>query len=267
MPDPDPALLTAPPVPAPPVPAPPAPRPPASTTPLEASGRLADREFADLIHDVHARRWTGLITLNHLGVEKSVRVEDGQLVFASSSSRDDRLGDVLLRRGRITLDQYVEAGKALTRNKRLGTVLVEQGALDPREMVKVVVDQTQEIIYSLFLWTEGLYHLTEGPDAAIEPITLKLSTPGVIIRGISRIEAWSRIERGVGGAEALYELAPAWEAVAGEMTLSTGRLAILAQLTTPHDVASVCRASTLPHFEVCQMLWAFRIIGLVTRVT
>ena len=110
--------------------------PPAPSAPLEASGRLADREFADIIHDVHARRWTGLITLNHLGVEKSVRVEDGQLVFASSSSRDDRLGDVLLRRGGITLDQYIAAGNAVTRNKRLGTVLVEQGALDPREMVK-----------------------------------------------------------------------------------------------------------------------------------
>jgi hypothetical protein len=220
-----------------------------------------------VIHDVHARRWTGLITLNHLGVEKSVRVEDGQLVFASSSSRDDRLGEVLLRRGRITLDQYVEAGQSLTRHKRLGTVLVEQGALDPREMVKVVVDQTQEIIYSLFHWTEGMYHLTEGPDALLEPITLKLSTPGVIIRGISRIEAWSRVERGVGGADAIYELAPSWEAIAGEMTLSTGRLAILAQLTAPHDVAAVCRAATLPHFEVCQMLWAFRIIGLVNRVS
>jgi hypothetical protein len=112
-----------------------------------------------------------------------------------------------------------------------------------------------------------MYHLTEGPDAATEPITLKLSTPGVIIRGISRIEAWSRVERGVGGTDAIYELAPAWEAIAGEMTLSTGRLAILAHLAAPHDVASVCRAATLPHFEVCQMLWAFRIIGLVNRVS
>ena len=230
------------------------------------SGRLADRDFADLIQQVHTRRWNGLLTLNHVGVEKSVRVEDGQLVFATSSSRDDRLGELLLRHGKITLDQYVAAGLAVGKNKRLGTVLVEQGALDPREMVKVVIDQTQEIIYSLFQWTEGLYYLTEGPDAAVEPITLKLSTPHVIIKGISRVEAWSRVERAVGGAYGLYARAADWESMLSQMTLSSGRLAILTELVDVQDVAAICRASSLPHFEVCQMLWAFRVMGLVKRV-
>jgi hypothetical protein len=245
----------------------PAPRPAATAfPPMEPSGRLADREFADLIQQVHERRWTGLITLNHLGVEKSVRVEDGQLVFASSSSRDDRLGEVLFRQGKITLDQHVAASQAVGKDKRLGTVLVEQGALDPREMVNAVVDQTQEIIYSLFQWTEGLYHLTEEADSAIEPITLKLVTPQVIIKGISRIEAWSRIERAIGGAEAVYARSDDWGSVLSQMTLSSGRLAILGQMTGPQDVGTICRAATLPHFEVCQMLWAFRVIGLVRRV-
>src|SRR5688572_28710532 len=33
-------------------------------------GRLADHEFAELVHEVHGRRWTGLLTLNHMGVER-----------------------------------------------------------------------------------------------------------------------------------------------------------------------------------------------------
>jgi uncharacterized protein DUF4388/uncharacterized protein DUF4339 len=264
---------TAPPIPPPvrvaaPAPEPaPTPRPAAiPLEPLEPSGRLADRDFADLIHQVHERRWTGLITLNHMGVEKSVRVEDGQLVFASSSSRDDRLGEVLLRHGKITLDQHVAASAAVGKNKRLGTALVEQGALDPREMVKVVVDQTQEIIYSLFLWTEGLYHMTEDADSVIEPITLKLVTPHVIIKGITRVEAWSRIERAIGGAQAVYARADDWESMLSQMTLSAGRLALLSQMAGPQDVGTICRGSTLPHFEVCQLIWAFRVVGLLKRV-
>ena len=63
-----------------------------------------------------------------MGVEKSVRVQEGRLVFAHSSSRDDRLGEVLLRQGRITLHQYVAAGRAISKGKRLGAILVEQGA-------------------------------------------------------------------------------------------------------------------------------------------
>ena len=229
------------------------------------NGRLVEHEFADLVREVYSRRWTGLLTLNHMGVEKSVRVQEGRLVFAFSSSRDDRLGELLLRRGRITLHQYVEASRAMGKGIRLGTVLVEQGALDARELVKVVMDHTQEIIYSAFQWTEGLYHFTEGA-AAVEPITLKLSTPDVILEGIRRIELWSRIERAVGTMETRYLRTRGYEGVLGEMTLSLEKLSILTGLETEQDVGTICASSTLSHFEVCRTLWAFRVIGVVQRV-
>src|SRR5688572_8134624 len=229
------------------------------------SGRLADHEFAELIREVHGRRWTGLLTLNHMGVERSVRIQDGRLVFASSSSHDDRLGELLLRRGRITLDQYVEAGRGVRKGKRLGTVLVEMGALDARELVKVVVDHTQEIIYGAFQWTEGLYHFTETPDPA-EPIVLRLSTPDIILEGIRRIDRWSRIERAVGGLDTRYERTEAYEALLKQMTLSPDKLALLTGLSGVQDVMTICRRSNMPHFDACRTLWAYRVIGVVRRL-
>ena len=230
------------------------------------TGRLADHEFADVVSEVHTRRWSGLLTLNHMGVEKSMRVQEGRLVFASSSSRDDRLGELLLRKGRITLHQYVAAGRALGKGKRLGTVLVEQGALDARELVKAVADQTQEIIYSAFQWTEGLYHLTDAGQAA-ESIMLRLSTPDVILEGIRRVEAWSRIEKGVGGMEARYARADDYEQALDQMTLSLEKLSLLTGLDDEQDLGTICRQSTLSHFEVCRTLWAYRVIGVVKRVS
>jgi len=229
------------------------------------TGRIADHEFADLVREVYSRKWSGLLTLNHMGVEKSVRVQEGRLVFAFSSSRDDRLGELLLRRGRITLHQYVEASRAMRKGIRLGTVLVEQGALDARELVKVVMDHTQEIIYSAFQWTEGLYHFTEG-GAPPEPITLKLSTPDAILEGIRRIELWGRIERAVGSLETRYVRARGYEKVLSEMTLSLEKLSILTGLDVEQDLGTICRNSTLSHFEVCRTLWAYRVIGVVQRL-
>jgi hypothetical protein len=229
------------------------------------SGRLADHEFADIVSEVHARRWSGLLTLNHMGVEKSMRVQEGRLVFASSSSRDDRLGELLLRRGRITLHQYVAAGRAVGSGKRLGAILVEQGALDARELVQAVVEQTQEILYSAFQWTEGLYHLTDEAGAT-ETITLRLSTPDVILEGIRRVEAWSRIEKAVGGLDARYARADDYEETLGQMTLSLEKLSLLTALDSEQDVGTICRTSTLPHFEACRTLWAFRVIGVVQRL-
>jgi len=229
------------------------------------TGRVTDHEFADLIREVYSRRWSGLLTLNHMSMEKSVRVQEGRLVFAFSSARDDRLGELLLRRGRITLHQYVDASRAMGKGLRLGTVLVEQGALDARELVKVVMDHTQEIIYSAFQWTEGLYHFTEGGQAS-EPIMLKMSTPDVILEGIRRVDLWSRIERAVGPMETRYVRARGYEKVLSEMTLSLEKLSLLTGLDTEQDVGTICKNSTLSHFEVCRTLWAYRVIGVVQRL-
>jgi hypothetical protein len=240
--------------------------PPVPDTPIAwPTGRIADHEFADLVREVYSRKWSGLLTLNHTGVEKSVRVQEGRLVFAFSSSRDDRLGELLLRRGRITLHQYVEASRAMGKGIRLGTLLVELGALDARELVKAVMDHTQEIIYSAFQWTEGLYHFTEG-GAPTEPITLKLSTPDAILEGVRRIEQWSRIERAVGSMETRYVRARGYETVLSEMTLSLEKLSLLTGLDVEQDVGTICRNSTLSHFEVCRTLWAYRVIGVVQRL-
>jgi hypothetical protein len=203
------------------------------------------------------------MALTQLGQVKSVMVQDGRLVFASSSSKDDRLGELLLRRGRITLQQYYDAGKAIGQGKRLGAALVEQGALPPEELVKAVVEHTQEVIYSVFQWTEGFYRLKDGL-AGEESITLKMSTPDVILEGIRRIEAWSRIERGVGGLDARYERASEWQKEMKQVTLAPEKLALLQEHEGVKSVREVCQGATmLSDFEVCRTLWAFRVIGVL----
>jgi uncharacterized protein DUF4388 len=232
---------------------------------MKPQGSLADRDFPDIVQALNEQRWTGILTVTHMGVGRSITLQDGRMVFASSSSPDDRLGEVLLRSGRLTLPQYVEAGRAVGPGKRLGAVLVEQGVLAPKELVRAVVEQTQEIIYGAFQWTEGQYRLQPGPASA-EAITLKISTPEMILEGIRRIESWTRIQRAVGGLEAQYERAATYEDVLRAMTLSFEKLSLLTNLNAPANLETICQGSTLPHFEVCRTLWAFRVIGVVHRL-
>jgi hypothetical protein len=228
-------------------------------------GSLALCDFPTLIQTLYGCRWTGTTTFTFGGVGKSVLLEDGRLVFASSTSVDDRLGELLLRRGRITLRQLADAAQGLGPGKRLGAVLVEQGVLTPKELVRGVVEHTQAIIHSLFQWTEGRYRLQEGRAASGEAITLKLSTPAVIMDGICRIESWSRIVRAVGGIDARYTRTDGYERVAGEAGLPAEVLMLLTDLDGVQSVGELCERSTLPDFEVCRCLWGFRVIGAVTR--
>lgn len=232
---------------------------------MKPQGSLAERDVPDLIQALHERRFTGVLTLTHMGVGRRVIVQEGRLVFATSSDPDDRMGELLLRQGRITLRQYVEAGNAIVPGKRMGGILVEHGLLTPKELVKAVTEQVQHVIYRSFEWTEGQYRIQEGVESS-EAITLKISSPDIILEGIRRIESWTRIRRALGGLEARYERAPGYENELPALTLSLEKLNLLVTLHDPADVLAICEGSPLPGFEVCRTLWAYRVLGVVRRV-
>jgi uncharacterized protein DUF4388 len=232
---------------------------------MKPEGSLADHDVPELVQYVHETRWTGALNISHAGVGKNVHVQDGRLVFASSTSPDERLGELLLRRGKVTLRQLSDAASELKPGKRLGTILVEQGLLSPKGLVKAVTEQTQEIIYGAFLWTEGHYRLQEQA-ASSEAITLKISTPEMILEGIRRIEAWSRIDRGVGGLQARYSRADRYDDALRGLVLLPEKLSILTNLEGERTVDEICGESKLGSFEVCRTLWAYRVIGVVRRV-
>jgi len=232
---------------------------------VKSQGRLDEEDVPDLVHDLNRQRWTGMLRLENGGDRIGLTFEKGQIVFAAASNPDYRLGPRLLRRGLITLRQMEDAGRAIRPGRRLGTVLVQEGFLDQKELVRGVVDQTRDIILLAFQWTSGDYRLDPGP-AAGEAITLDMSTPQLILDGISQIEAWSRVERGSGGLAARYAPVPGSEGLFKQLTLEVDQAALLRSVKGVRDVESLLGETMLNHFDACRTLWAFRVIGLVRRV-
>jgi len=231
---------------------------------VKEQGSLDEQDILEIVQTLSAARWRGLLRLERSGERLTITVEDGRLVFASSSNRDHRLGPMLLRRGAITLRQMEDAGRAPTQGKRFGTVLVEMGYLEPKELVRGVVDQTRDIVLQAFQWTWGTYELQEGAAPA-EAITLNISTPELILEGVSRIEAWSRVERGAGGLGARHARVAGSEGLFKQLTLDVDQGALLRSVEAARDVESLCAESMLNDFEACRNLWAFRVIGLIRR--
>ena len=228
-------------------------------------GSLATKDITDLVQQLYEQRWTGLLTLSHRGLVRRLAVREGRLIFAQSSNPDDRLGERLLRQGRISLQQYLEAGRAVTRGRRLGGVFVETGVLSPKDLMRAVTEQAEDVIYGAFQWTEGRYRLQPGLDSA-ETITLRMSTPDLIAEGLRRVDSWTRIVRATGGPEAEYVRSEDYERIIGEMSLSFERLSLITNLHEARTVLQICEESTLPDFEVCRTLWAFKVVGAIWRV-
>jgi hypothetical protein len=232
---------------------------------VKSEGGLDEQDLPDLIQELSRERWTGTLRLERDDHRIGIVADGGRLVFASSSNPDYRLGPRLLRRGLITLRQMEDAGRAVSPGKRFGTVLVEQGILDAKELARGVIDQTRDIILQAFRWGAGRYRLEPGPQAG-EAITLNISAPQLILDGISQVEAWSRVERGCGGLGTRYAAVPGSEALFNQLTLDVDQAALARAAKKGRDVESLCAESVLNHFEVCRALWAFRVIGLVKRL-
>src|SRR3990172_1370540 len=166
---------------------------------LTLRGSVEDTSVPELLKSVLGSGETGVLTFRKGDLTKSVHLHRGKVVYARSSDPDERLGEDLLLRGKITVRQYLEASQRIATGRQLGTVLVELGAVEPEDLIGAVVHHVKEILLDVFTWTTGAYELVITEPGDDDVIALNLSTENLILEGIRRTRAWSRIYRGIGG--------------------------------------------------------------------
>lgn len=144
---------------------------------LAFSGTFKDTPFHDVISTLRQQQATGSLVCVTAGVERSVYVEHGRIIFGASRDERDRLGEVMVRSGKITRAQLDEA-LALHRNnaglKKIGAIFVESGFVNPKELFNGLKLQVRSIIQGLFLDNEGSYRFDETLPPDIIPLQIDM---------------------------------------------------------------------------------------------
>jgi hypothetical protein len=163
---------------------------------IPRKGSLRKISLPRILISLNRKGKTGTLIVSADSYIKKVYIADGESIFASSSHEDDRLGEMLIKAGKINLEQYNESVRVLKQtDKRQGSILVELGYLSQRDLFWGVKYQVKEIICSLFTLEDGSYEFVEGELPAQEVITLKISVDNLIHEGIKRIKNWTRIRK------------------------------------------------------------------------
>ena len=118
----------------------------------------------DVLSFLSMIRGTGKLVLLHERMERSIYWKDGEIVFASSNSAEHSLGMFLLRNGKITSQQYEESKRRVTAQMRHGKILVQMGAISPKDLWWGVKHQVLDILYSLFSWKDGSFTFLDSAD-------------------------------------------------------------------------------------------------------
>lgn len=133
---------------------------------------------------------TGTLLLRQGEVVKSIAFVEGGPVFATSSQRTDRLGEILYRAAMLSRDQLDEALEEVNKTgMSLGKVLLGKGILNPLDLYAALRRQVLEIIYSVFAWRRGEFSFLTGEPATEDRFPLPLTGAGVVMEGIRR--AWT----------------------------------------------------------------------------
>jgi hypothetical protein len=153
---------------------------------LVLTANVGSFSLADVLHLLHASSKSGFLFFENDDHVKSVYLHRGEVIFATSNQKFDRLGEVLVRSGAITPDQFSEAIKAYTPSSQFGKILVERGFLNSRELWGGVKLQVEEIVRSLFSYGAGSVLFWEGEITPDNVVRLSLPTRRLISQGLRR---------------------------------------------------------------------------------
>lgn len=224
-------------------------------------------DAAMLLAKMFAQASTGHVKFRRDDAEKIVYFDQGRPVFASSSEQRDRMGELLVREGKITASQYERCQAVVAESgRRMGEILVDFGYLKRRELLPAVRRHVEDIVYSLFGWDRGTYHIVIDETPSAERIRLSRHPAALILEGVRRKLDRSSLERLIGSPSTVIEV-PDRERLGGIINL--GDLApeergALAAFDASSDLTTVARAAGVDVADVLPLAWGLCVLGLAT---
>jgi hypothetical protein len=214
--------------------------------------------LADVLALVHGGGKSGFLYFSHGDHAKAVYLHRGEVVFASSNLKVDRLGECLLRAGVISLEQLREAERLHSPPARFGLVFVERGILTPRELWHGVKYQVEEIVRSLFAYTSGTVYFWEGEVQPDNVVRLSLPTRRLVAEGVQRRDELLRFLAML--EDPRVELVP----VAGaDANLASTERDVLDALREEPRFGSICRRVGIDPLSAARTVQLLRLVGAV----
>ncbi len=232
---------------------------------LTLRGSIEDTSVPELLKSVLSSGETGILTFRKDDVVKNVHLHMGRIVYARSTNPDERLGENLLLRGKITVRQYLDASRMIAPGRRLGTILIELGALEPEDLIGSIEQHVKEILIDVFTWASGEYELTMTEPGEDDVIALNLATESLIMEGMRRMRSWRAIYRGVGGDLDSIPVPTGNQEALLRVELSEEEQELVAHVNGRASVEQICQVSYLSNLETCRLLWMMMVLGVVRR--
>src|SRR4030067_1010050 len=221
-----------------------------------------------IINSIREENTTGILRLTNQNIKKDLFIKGGYIIFATSNRDEERLGDILLKSGKINKEQYDISVRVLKETgKRQGQILLEQKFISAKELLTFIRHQIKEIIMELFSWEKGEYEFIPGELPMEEVITLDISTGNIIIEGIKKINNLTIIRSGLPSVNSIPALSSNPLNIFQDVELDSDVKNILLLINGKNRLKDICNISSLPEFDALKNIYLLYPTGFILNKT
>ncbi len=215
------------------------------------SGSIVDRStLLEIVQFIATSGWVGELVVVDGETRRSMLLEGGMVVLATSNSPVERLGEVLYRHGALSRAQFEEAMSLLSPTRRLGDIVVQKGWIKPNDLYAMLQNQVREIVFNALAAQGGMFFFARGIDAASVPVRVTLSCNGLLMEAVQRIDEWAYFRERIPDSSVVASAVPGKN---GDGDPSAER--VLAVLDGRRTLDDVARVAGLGEFEATKALF------------
>jgi tetratricopeptide (TPR) repeat protein len=234
---------------------------------MAIEGPLQELSIQDVLQLLDLAHKTGVLTIRSESQddEAIVHFSKGAIVFAVRRRSTRRLGQMLIRAGRLTQRELEHALEQQRRDptRRLAELLLEMGSISEEELEAQLRFQMEETIYEVMAWAEGYFKFEERSEIAQNRLLARVRVESLLMEGARRIDEWTRLEAKVPGADAVPQLAPGKEGESTPIELKPEEWEVLAEIDGERDVGQIAADLGRSSFDVARTIFGLVSTGVV----
>ena len=234
---------------------------------MAIEGPLQEMSIQDVLQLLELARKTGILTVtsDHPSDEVLIHFQKGLIVFSMHRHSRRRLGQLLLRAGKITereLDRALELQRQNPK-QRLADILLEMGSVPEEEVRRHLRFQIEETLYEVMGWTEGRFRFEEKEHLEWDRVRVQVRVESLLMEGARRIDEWSRLEPRIPSVDAIPVLAPIGDADAPVLDLRPDEWEVLAEIDGEQDLRQIAANLGRSSFDVAKIAYGLVSTGVI----
>ena len=143
---------------------------------MSLRGSLSTMSAEDVLDWIARRKIAAPLTFERRGLVRSLVVEDGSIVWASSNRRDEQLGVILVRSGLVAERALADALEARSETGvPLGKVLLMSGLITEPDLVEILATKIRETVTDVITWHDGQFDVIPRSNVPATGVNAQLS--------------------------------------------------------------------------------------------